>query len=215
MTKLFSALLDFIFPAEESVREFAGTGTGSVDELERMLPAYEPSNLPKNIECLFAYSDERVKHLVWEIKYYKNERIADVIGQLLAKKILADAKAQVAEKFLLIPIPQTARRQRERGFNHTEMIANAVIKHLPSNFSVAVDTLRKIRHTPKQSSLENRQERLTNLVGAFVVTEPAKILNRNILVIDDVVTTGATIMEAVRVLQSAGVKEIRGFAIAH
>lgn len=215
--------LEFLFPADESVRAIENT---SSDELLRTLPASEALD---EISTLFAYSDERVKNLVWEIKYYRNQKITDSVGALLAEKIKAEINPQQkphsasrsdshlapAEQFFLAPIPLTSRRLRERGYNHTELLAKSILKNLPENFTLATDILKKIRHTPKQSSIENREERFTNIVGAFEVSKPELVRNQNILIIDDVVTTGATVNEAKRVFLSAGAKSMRTFAVAH
>ncbi len=217
----FGLLLDFLFPAGESVKTFENV---SVDEFKRRLPPSEPIN--ENVAAVFAYSDERVKHLVWEIKYYRNTKIADAVGSLIAEKMIGGKIS--AEKFgwktsdwqfLVVPIPLTSRRLRERGFNHTELIAKSVLKNLPRNlrvnFALAPEILRKIRHTPKQSSIENREKRFQNIVGAFEVAEPHLVAGKNIVVIDDVITTGATVSEAKRALFEAGAKSVRAFAVAH
>lgn len=226
--------LDFLFPADETVERIRDIPSSS---LANILEASED-----NIEgtsTLFKYSDERVKHLVWEIKYHKNEKIAETSAVLMAEQVkkyvemrhpanepIEKWRSGKYDPFLVVSIPQTSRRFRERGFNHTKIIAELVVKHLPANFILVDNILKKIRHTPKQSSIENREERFTNIVGAFAVVEsPAptpipvgrwsKIVGKNIILIDDVITTGATIGEARRVLLDAGAKSVFAFGIAH
>src|SRR3989344_3791317 len=190
----FGLLLDFLFPADESVKIFENV---SADEFKRRLPPSEPivNNGVTGATTLFAYSDERVKRLVWEIKYYRNIKIAEIVGALIAEKIEEELAGKLGknigekiwqtdgrqsdrrffpdEQILVVPVPLTSRRLRERGFNHTELIAKSVLKNLPGNlpgnsaakFALAPDILIKIRHTPKQSSIENRGKRFQNIVG--------------------------------------------------
>lgn len=219
--QIFGLLLDFLFPAGETIKRFENI---SADELKRRLPPSEPIN--EDTVAVFAYSDERVKRLVWEIKYYRNSKIAETVGVLIAEKIkekIGQSDGQVFQgtrifsdgQFLLVPVPLTSRRLRERGFNHTELIAKSVLKNLPENFALAPDILRKIRHTPKQSSVENRERRFRNIVGAFEVSEPRLVAGKNVIVIDDVITTGATVAEAKRALFAAGARSVSAFAVAH
>lgn len=217
----FGLLLDFLFPADETVKMSEDV---SADELKRRLPPSEP--IREDTAAVFAYGDERVKNLVWEIKYYRNAKITETVGTLIAEKIkekngqldgrvFQSARIFSDRQFLLVPVPLTSRRLRERGFNHTELIAKSVLKNLSGNFALAPNILRKIRHTPKQSSIENRGKRFRNIVGAFEVSEPRLVAGKNIIVIDDVVTTGATVAEAKRALFAAGARSVSAFAVAH
>jgi ComF family protein len=226
---MLNTLIDFLFPRDAAVSALENM---PAEKLLGTLPASEPftvgagnAKTSVEIDSLFAYSDERVKHLVWEIKYHRNERVATEVGRLLAEKIrevcfpdskIAGTKAADetrAGNFLIVPVPLTRRRQNERGFHHTELLAKAVVEHLHSARAIfAPNVVEKIRHTSKQSSLEHRAERLTNVVRAFRVKDRYE---NNIIVIDDVVTTGATMSDMVRALREAGAKRIFCFAIAH
>lgn len=182
-----------------------------------------PKSKPINDACIaiFAYQDEQVKNLIWEIKYYRNLKVTETVGQLLAEKILHSVKILNIDEeilqFYLVPIPLTNKRLCERGYNHTELIAKSTLKNLPSNFTLASDFLNKIRDTPKQNSIEDRADRFKNIVGAFSVprTNPDIVRGKNILLIDDVVTTGATVGEAKRVLIGAGAKNVLAFVVGH
>ncbi len=213
----FAAGLDFLFPKEPVVATLEHTPSEKLIELLTPSdPCPPPSSVLENIYTLFAYADERVKHLVWEIKYQKNTHIAEHVGQILSERILRTIPIPLRdEHWHVIPVPLTNRRLKERGFHHTRLIATSVLKFLPPHFVLADSTLAKTRHTPKQSSLADRSERLTNLRGAFAVTNPAAINENNIIVIDDVVTTGSTLQEIASVLSHAGAKQIYCFAIAH
>lgn len=208
--KLFLGLaLDILFPPDESL---VSISDASAEDLA--------SSLPKSQEigslnfALFAYSDERVKNLVWEIKYYKNLEITETVGKILAKKI-ENYFENTEQEILVIPVPQTDKRQKERGFNHTELIAKSVCKNLSKKFVLDSNLISKVRNTPKQSSLENRKERLDNLVGAFELKMHEQISGKEVVIIDDVITTGATVGEMRKLLVSAGINKVVAFAIAH
>lgn len=210
--KILTNVLEFLFPAKGNIRKIENT---SSEDLLRLLPTSESTT---DTTTLFTYADERVKHLVWEIKYYRNEKITSIVGKLLAQKIEEKVKrAEKTEAYYLVPIPLTAKRLRERGYNHTELLAKAILKYMPENFELAALFLKKIRHTPKQHSIENREDRFINIAGAFEVPVPQRgaVKDAHILIIDDVVTTGATVSEAKCVLLSAGAKSVHIFAIAH
>jgi len=213
MRALLDSFLDFLFPINKSVYELQKT---SPKELSEKLPKSPYIN--DWTSSLFTYADEKIKHLVWEIKYYRNKKITSSIGLLMAEAIINDLKKislHPNDHVLVVPIPLTKRRLSERGFNHTELIAESILKNLPENFILANDVLQKIRHTPKQNSIENREDRFNNLFGVFAVADPHKVFNKNVLIIDDVTTTGATLLEARRALLSAGAKNIRAYTVAH
>jgi len=121
-----------------------------------------------------------------------------------------------AGETLLIPIPITKARRKERGFNQTEMLAENLMKIVPANFLLHYEPniLIKTKETEKQT-FKNRAERLASLKDSFQVTDPEKIKDKKIILLDDVVTTGATISEVKRVLKQAHAKSIQAITLAH
>lgn len=111
---------------------------------------------------------------------------------------------------VLIPIPLSQQRLAERGFNQAVQLAH----HL-SHTKTQSQTLLRMKHTSAQSSLK-RSERLTNLAGAFAVAPllVAQLRGKNILLIDDVVTTGATLNFAARVMKQAGAAHVGALVLA-
>jgi ComF family protein len=154
---------------------------------------------------------------------YDDQRLAELI-KLLKFKAVAGASRPLVDwltlfwqglanlqspDLLVIPIPLSKKRQRERGFNQAEIIARG----LAANFGYELNLeLIKIKSTKAQSSLSARQRRF-NLVDAFKWSGQIPI-NRKILLIDDVITTGATISEAAKVLKAAGAQKISALVIA-
>lgn len=111
---------------------------------------------------------------------------------------------------MIVPVPMTVREKAQRGFNQTELIAEGVshVLGIPAEYSL----LKKVRKTELQAKL-GREERWLNIVGAFELSDRAHVQGKSILVVDDIVTTGATCLEASRVLLAAGARQITVFAL--
>jgi ComF family protein len=109
----------------------------------------------------------------------------------------------------VVPVPLHTRKQAQRGFNQAEMIARDALKQLsrPKRFGLCTGVLLRRRETGSQIGL-TRHQRRENMRGAFAVSDPTRILNRDILLIDDVYTTGTTASECARVLRRAGAARV-------
>ena len=157
--------------------------------------------------------DGALRRLVHLLKYERLQPAANVLGERLAQalrgtKFVADGPA------LMIPVPLHPRKRRQRGFNQSELIAGSALRHLdPSRFEFHTNGLRRTRATTSQTGLTSHQRR-ENLRGAFVVVAPAKVKDRNLVIIDDVYTTGTTLNECARVLRAAGARQIAVATVA-
>ena len=107
-------------------------------------------------------------------------------------------------------IPISGRRRRKRGYVQTELLAAALADELGVE---NMNLLKKLRHTPKQSQLRTESERVANVSGAFGVVNHSMVAGRRVLLVDDIVTTGATMAEAARVLLLAGAQSVYGAAV--
>ncbi len=115
----------------------------------------------------------------------------------------------------LVPVPLHSRRRRERGFNQAQLIAQNIFQVLKKDHpGIQLDdlNLQRIKFTKQQAKL-NRAERLSNLNGAFV-WQGRDALSKNIILVDDVFTSGATMQECARVLKSAGAQKVYGLVMA-
>ncbi len=112
---------------------------------------------------------------------------------------------------LIVPVPIHRSRMFDRGFNQSELLARGLANHLGIQLETRV--LYKAINTPHQVDL-TPELRMINVRGSFGINNPEKILAKRILVIDDVVTTGATLDEAARVLIYAGAKSVSGYTLA-
>jgi len=135
------------------------------------------------------------------------------IGEYLTKKAYIALAERIGEAHfdLAIPIPMLARDKRKRTYNQTELIAEFIAQNLA--ISSGDDILKKVRKTRLQAKL-GRDERWGNIKDAFTVDNSEKIKGRDILLIDDIVTTGATSWEAAKALYKAGADNVSVFAIA-
>jgi len=157
---------------------------------------------------------------LWILKYKNKRGVARIFGNILYSQILEElSDLEQFENFkdpILIPIPLSRKRLKKRGYNQVLLIA----KHLADldkdvNFKLANNVLIKIKETPHQTQIENKRKRLENLTGSFAVKNHELVRGRNIILIDDVTTTGATFKEAKKVLKSAGARKIIIFTLAH
>jgi ComF family protein len=116
-------------------------------------------------------------------------------------------------KPLLVPVPLHRNRRRSRGFNQAELIARAAMKRLPRELELATGVLIRQRETISQVGL-SREERIVNVRGAFRVADAACVRGRNVILVDDVMTTGTTLSECARVLKKAGAEKVGAATVA-
>ena len=214
---LVNTLLDLLLPQKAEVRRIETMTPSAFARAAKREWQIDP--FPR-IFARFAYEEPIVRRAVHELKYRGNEKIAALLGALLYETLLAEAAEEALflrnERALLIPVPLSPQRLRERGFNQTELLAKAILScDGGACFEYARDVLLKTRNTESQTKTKSRKERLKNLSGTFAVSDAARVSGRRIIVIDDVVTTGATMQEAMRVLRAGGAREVRGIAVAH
>ncbi|HVO60642.1 MAG TPA: ComF family protein [Terriglobales bacterium] len=150
-----------------------------------------------------------LRDLIHLLKYEHVRPAANVLGRMLAEVI-----SKLAPEFgdpapIVIPVPLHQRKYHERGFNQAELISQAALKlkFAGLDLRLATDVLKRTRATLSQTGLSSHQRR-ENMRGAFELEKTAKVVDKSILLVDDVFTTGTTISECARVLQRAGARRI-------
>jgi ComF family protein len=138
-----------------------------------------------------------VPSIIRRHKYGLDQSLTHALAECLGDELPLGA----ADYDVIIPVPLHIGRRRWRGFNQAAMLAVAVARRMDRPLDLS--TLVRVRETPPQTR-QNRGERIKNLKRAFAVRRPARIANRSILLIDDVMTTGATADECARTLLAAG-----------
>ncbi|MBI4387711.1 MAG: ComF family protein [Candidatus Omnitrophica bacterium] len=157
--------------------------------------------------ALFPYRDE-VKTILHAIKFEKKPWYLKIFKEAIAKAALP---LPIAEYDLIVPVPADPKRKRERDFNPAYLIAETVAQSSPGSRIRAI--LKKVKSTPPQSDLD-RVKRLVNLSGAFRLSWHTDVRNQKILLVDDIVTTSATINECAKCLKEAGASRVDFFALA-
>lgn len=167
----------------------------------------------------FKYRDPFIQSAVRAAKYHHRKDICLLFGELMWHTFGEDLSTEVlllGAPWIIIPIPISKRRRQKRGYNQTECIAEGFMRGADSRlFTVASDVLTMTSAHTSQTHVVRKKEREQNIAGSFVVSDSVRITGKNILLIDDVVTTGATLREASRVLQAAGARLVRCCAVAH
>ncbi|NPA92673.1 MAG: ComF family protein [Chloroflexi bacterium] len=147
-----------------------------------------------------------VRQAVHRLKYRRDWALADV----LAVQLLAVVKAHGWEVDAVVPVPLSAARHRERGYNQAALLAFPVALGLGVPYRP--HGLRRVRETRSQVGL-SRAERWANMQGAFAAL-PQQWHGQTILLIDDVMTTGATMHAAAKALKEAGARRVFALTVA-
>ncbi len=140
------------------------------------------------------------------------EPLAELIYKRLREVRLRSEIERSRTSIIIIPIPLSRKRLRQRGYNQSELLG----KFLSDKLSIRIENnvLYKIKETISQVEIKDRNKRLKNLEGAFEVKNAEIIKNKNVILIDDITTTGATLNEARRILKTAGAKKVIGLTVA-
>jgi len=170
----------------------------------------------RGVVAVASYRDPSVQQLVQLVKYASARDAADafalLIGTVRERAALAALRAEVGAAALLIPVPLHWRRFAERGFNQSACVAEALASTGWGTL-IAPGALRRRKCSLPQATLSNTR-RFTNVEDAFTCADPSAVAGKSVVLIDDVVTTGATMAACARELRRAGCSAVWGFAIA-
>ena len=185
-------LLDILFPPRDTQLVLRAQDI-------RLHPT--PIHIEPHTMALLSYREPLTHAAIIETKFHGSTRGAKLLGETLDTYL----KEQSLEG-VLVPIPLSNKRLQERGYNQVERICRA------TDHPVQTDILKRIRHTAPQTS-RSGTERRTAMQGAFQaeVVDPLATY----ILVDDVTTTGATLIAAVQALQDAGAQRIIPIALAH
>ncbi|MDZ4858159.1 MAG: phosphoribosyltransferase family protein [Candidatus Hydrogenedentes bacterium] len=154
--------------------------------------------------------DEAIELAVKLLKFYDKPLLATPLGELL--RTCAAQELDCAEYDFVIPVPLHRVRQRARGFNQAELLAREV---LPAFSNARLDaSLARIRPTRVLSRLHTDTDRKSSVRGAFRVARAPHLVGARVLLVDDVVTSGATVSECATALVKSGVATVDVLAVA-
>lgn len=156
--------------------------------------------------------DDVAQDLIHKFKLGQQRVAAEPISRLMAATYLSFAQqndALQSQGYLVVPVPTAASRIRQRGFDHADLLARSVARRLNLPCSKA---LRRVGSERQLGT--NRTKRLAQQEGKYMVYKRELIVGRNILLVDDVTTTGATLRVATKVLRAAGAKHVDALVFA-
>jgi ComF family protein len=167
-------------------------------------------NAPYRLAAAARYDDEKIQKLIWALKYKRTRVAAAPLAEFLVRHIGALHIDLAA--YTIIPVPLHPSRVRERGFNQAEEIAKIFGEKM--KLVVMPALLERTKRTIPQAETKTIEERRENMARSFAVRRPELVNGKNIILVDDVFTSGATIGEAVSALRSAGAKKIIAAVVA-
>jgi ComF family protein len=153
---------------------------------------------------------EMVQKLVHAMKYEDKPLMARLLARGMSQRIDLDHRFSFFE-FILAPVPMHPRRRRERGYNQSELLA----QEMAGAWDMPLNTkaLRRARDTVQQALL-SAEERRSNVEGAFAIKPPDFFKNKNVILIDDVLTTGSTVNACAEALKTAGAVRVLVLTVA-
>ena len=210
---LRDAVLEFFFPTRCCLcRRLTGAGVllcaacrTKYPDVPPQLQAQHLKGLEKCVSPLW-YGGE-VREALLRFKFGERQGYAQPFAEFLAKCL--DENGISCDSITWAPL--SSRRLRKRGYDQSRLLAEALagLTGLPCE-----KLLEKTRHTRPQSGLRGREARRLNAAGAYRAPDPASIAGKHILLVDDIVTTGETLMECARVLKAAGAKSVTAVTAA-
>jgi competence protein ComFC len=171
-----------------------------------------------DVNRIFVVSDYHDPVVSASIKALKYKFLPEIAGPLvqLASAYIQNQSALhrisfAGEDFVVIPVPLHWRRENWRGFNQAGLIARDLANRYRLKYS---ENLVRTAHLTPQANIKDKGQRFENIMKAYICPSPETVLGKNILLIDDVCTTGATLNECARVLKNAGAASVSALVIA-
>ena len=227
MNKLLQIILDFIFPIEclhcgvedeflcdhcfnkIELRNLKQCPLCNKEQVNDSLCANCKSNsfLDEVVICA-DYENEILQQTIHYYKYKYVKNLQTALGQIMTNKF---SKVKFPKNLIIIPTPLHKCRQLERGFNQAELLANIISKHF--KLPVINNILWRKKNIQHQADL-NKKQRLKNIQNCFAIKNADLIKNKEILLIDDVITTGATLNEQAKLLKQNNARKVWALVIA-
>lgn len=227
---LWSGFLDFVFPpicnlcgkstdgviCRDCASNLKSLDTGYCPACNREILGYmsgcaECANShPIDFIRPLAHFDSAHRQLIHLLKYFGIIDIADFFGERMGKMILSESHFRKYD--LIVSVPLHKKRHRERTYNQAELLARAASE--TCMIQMRTDVICRIRNTESQTRL-SAKERIGNVAGAFSVIRADMVQDRSVIIIDDVVTTGATTAEIATKLREAGAQNVCVVCVAH
>lgn len=212
MYRVYKYILDTLFPNRciSCKREGFSICKRCLDKIPRS------ERLSNDTIAIFTYKNKNISHALWNLKYNGRSTIAEDLSDYMKDALFGELEDKAIfdnfKEIHLVPLPMSKNRKRSRGKNHALTLASAISRK--TNFPV-LDCLIKTKDTKRQALIKNRSKRLLNVKNSMDLKNGFNVIGKNIVLVDDIVTTGATIEEAKRVLRKSGAKNIIALVVAH
>lgn len=159
------------------------------------------------------YKNPLIQELIRAFKYHYVKELAPFLSQLLIKSSSECWTSHVQHNAVIMPIPLHRIRERTRGFNQAELLAKEISNYF--NLPLETNILKRTIPTEPQANIKNNDEkRKANIKGVFEINPEYQVDGKIIVLIDDVATTGATLIEAAKILKKSGAKQIWALVVA-
>jgi len=224
LRRFFEGLLDFVYPPTcllcgerlETKEPFCSTCLEkSLDSLalvsqkgRKDFPHLRGEVFFDEIVSCWDYTSD-VEEIIHRIKYQRGKKLGLFMGQTAGEALRGHFRRW--KDGLFVPVPLHKVRKRERGFNQSEILCRGLSEYI--SFRVCPDLLVRHRNTATQTKLD-AQGRQENVKDAFEVHHSDLVVGKRVVLVDDVVTTGATMNSCAKSLKNAGAKEVVGVALA-
>jgi len=146
---------------------------------------------------LFFEKKGMVQKLMHELKYHNKPKIGTFLGNWLGKEMVASKRFEMID--FVVPVPLHPEKERKRGYNQVHFFAKSLAQGLEAELKE--DLLKKIRNSQTQT-LKSRQNRFLSKEKEFILNEACEIENKHILLVDDTITSGATMQACAHLLRS-------------
>lgn len=210
---MIEKLIRFLFPPKCILchKLLKGAQKDICDDCLASLPEKPPTHSHKltyikSWSALWYYKGN-VRQSILRFKFGNRQSYSVIYGQYMADML----RKEKIRFDVLTWVPISAMRKWKRGYDQVQLIGEAMSDALGVPL---VPTLHKQRHTKPQSTLRTAAQRRANVLGAYVCVNQDQFVGKTVLLIDDIITTGATVSECARVLLTAGAAEIRCAAVA-
>ncbi len=171
---------------------------------------FSHSNIISAFQSAFVFEkDKELQDILHALKYNNKFQVGKFLGGLIANQVGEQVKTWNAD--MIIPVPLHSLKKAERGYNQAELICKGISKVL--SIPTKPNVLKRSRYTLSQTTM-TLEERKENVHKAFVLRKKKNVISKRIIIVDDVLTTGATITECGRVLKENGAEEVYALSVA-
>lgn len=175
-----------------------------------------PENNIEHVFSLYDYQHPAGRELIYHIKKYQDHYVQQKIAEQMYEHLLEYISEQQSFEYFIHPIittvPLTKKSKQARNFNQCKNIAQFLSKKLSGQYQ---EVFSKIRETEKQALIKNKKKRKDNMQGSFALKPNHTLEYQDVIIIDDLVTTGATLEELFKVARKNKVRNIIAITLAH